>query len=607
MSINVSFFDKKRLKVECIDRNLLEEIKMVTNGRAIYNEPAITIHYKSSPKLVMWNKLPFNFEPGVLDFIKSVHHKTQKRVWTIAKIRSQYGNNPSFDYDYKGVYDGPLEHQKIMFNGIAYTDACALLADPGTCKTAAYLWGIDKRIQRGQVRKALIVTLSPLKENVLEEMEKQVPHLRGVVLKSTTRSKKILRKSYKQKRFNKDYDIYITNYEAVYNLGEAIKELPDYFDMVVLDEAHRAGTPTSRQTKAIIKAFDYVPYKYIITATLHANHLMSFFMPFRFLGPDTVPFAHWMEFRRRFMYSVDKDGHIWMPSPGSINECTKITGKLSFLFKKEDCLDLPPLIQEQMSCDMGPGQSKLYEQMKSDMVAIIEDMCSKCNKFGRCDMSCRDSVSAKNALVLLTKLRQICCGFYINTRIRIEDSGKEVNDSNIITLPENPKLDLLMKTLSCIPQDRKVIIWSTYIHAIELIRERLRKAFGEKSTLTCYEKQNAYKMVQEFKKPEYSFMVAMTSKLGVGQNMQYSNYQVFFNNSYSPIQREQALGRQHRQGQTEKVTAFDLTIRKSIDEIILATLLKKKNLSITLSRLSVVIQKGGFDPNKDVSEISIED
>lgn len=493
-----------------------------------------------------------------------------------------------------------------MFNGIVYTDACALLADPGTCKTAAYLWGIDKRIQRGQVKKALVVTLAPLKENVLEEMGKQVPHLSGVVLKNLAQGKKIVNKTYKSKKRNRDYDVYISNYESVFRLAEYVPE--GYFDMVILDEAHRAGNPTSRQTNALIKAFDFVPYKYIITATLHANNLMSFFMPFRFLGPDTVPFAHWMEFRRRFMFPAgNEDITFWKPAPGSINECTRITGRLAFLFRKEECLDLPPMINEVLSCEMESGQKKLYEEMKSDMVAIIEDMCSKCNMQGNCDMSCRESVSAKNALVLLMKLRQICCGFYINTRIKVNDDGSEVNESNTITLPKNPKLDLLLQTISCIPQDRKVIIWSTYVHAIELIRDRLIKAFGPKSTLTCYGSQNAYKMVQEFKKIEHSFMVAMMSKMGVGQNMQYSNYQIFFNNSYSSVMREQALGRQHRQGQEEKVTVFDLSMKDSIDEIIWATLMAKKDLAIKLSRLSVVVQKGGFDPLMDNTEVSLLD
>jgi SNF2 family DNA or RNA helicase len=486
-----------------------------------------------------------------------------------------------------------------------YSDVAAILADPGTCNTGAYLWAIDKRIQRGQVKKALVITLASLKENVLEEMRVQVPHLRGVVLKNSATADSVINKKYKVNKKNIDYDIYIYNYESMFRMEEF---LPDgYFDMVILDEAHRIGNPTSRQSKAIVRLFDYAKYKYIITATLHANNLISFFMPFRFLGPDTIPYANWMEFRRRFMYSVDPDGHIWIPSPGSADEVTKITGKISVMFKKEECLDLPELITEKISCSMDPEQEKLYAQMKKDLIAMIDDMCSKCNKRGNCDMSCRDSVSAKNSLVLLTKLRQICCGFYINTKITFSESGKQTNESNIITLPKNPKLDLMASIISCIPKDRKVIVWSTYVHAIELIRDRLKNAFGCDCVLTCYRNQNAYEMVQKFKEDKYKFMVAMISKMGVGQNMQFSNYQIFFNNSYSYIQREQAVGRQHRQGQTEKVTVFDIVMRDSIDEVVLASLAGKKDMSITLSRLSVVIQKGGFDPEKDCNSILLSE
>ena len=121
MTISVSFYDEKQLRVDCTDRALLEEIQAVTNGKAIRMQQAIRIHYKASPKLANWNKMPFSFADGVLGFIKRTNKHIQKRIETIAKVRAQYGNNPTFDYEYKGKYDGPLEHQKIMFNGIIYT------------------------------------------------------------------------------------------------------------------------------------------------------------------------------------------------------------------------------------------------------------------------------------------------------------------------------------------------------------------------------------------------------------------------------------------------------------------------------------------------------
>jgi SNF2 family DNA or RNA helicase len=306
-----------------------------------------------------------------------------------------------------------------------------------------------------------------------------------------------------------------------------IKE--DYFDMIVLDEAHRIGAPDSRQTKAIVNFFENCKYKYIITGTLHANNLMSFFMPFRFLGPDTLPYAKYYEFRRHYMYAVDPNQYVWVPYSGSKDIVKKITGDLSVSFKKRDCLDLPPLIYEKYSCPMEANQEKLYKQLKTDLVATIDDMCQKCDRHGNCDRSCEDQIVAKNALVLSGKLHQIASGFYINTRVSIDpESGKEHDDRNVIILNENPKMQLLISTLNNIPDNDQVIIWTNYIPGCKLITEALDRAYGKKSYITCFGNEDAYDQVKLFQSSKVPYIVANQSKMGVGQNIQFSPYQRFY-------------------------------------------------------------------------------
>ena len=128
-----------------------------------------------------------------------------------------------------------------MFNVLARLEAGALLADPGTCKTGAYLWGIDYRIQNKDIKKCLIITLSHLKDNVMSEMKKQTPSLRGVVLDGKKQSDCVINHKYKHSKKNADYDVYIANYESMFSLVDIIPD--DYFQMVILDEAHRIGSP----------------------------------------------------------------------------------------------------------------------------------------------------------------------------------------------------------------------------------------------------------------------------------------------------------------------------------------------------------------------------
>lgn len=587
--MQVKLYSPRELLVGSEDRAILDSIQCITDGNKIRNKNQIIIPLKSSSKLLKYDK---NIEwlDNTRTIAVSIYNNTIKRKKNIDIIRKQYGSGRvSFDYEYKGIYK-PMEHQKVIFNTIAYCDIASILADVGTCKTGPYIWAIDKRIQKGQVKKCLVITLSHLKQNILDEIKLQAPHLKGVILDGKAQSDKILNKKFKKEEKNLDYDIYIANYESMFSLTELFSE--DYFQMVVLDEAHRIGSPSSRQTKCIIEHFEFTKYKYIVTGTLHANNLMSFYMPFRFLGPDTVPYANYYEFRRMFMFPVDPDQYIWIPSKGAELEVRKIVGDVSISFKKEDCIDLPELIRETSRCDMSSDQYKLYTQLSKDFITIVEDMCSKCNKSGNCDRSCENGeIAAKNALTMAGKLRQIASGFYINTKYRVTEDGRKINESNIITLNENPKLELLINTINNIPEDRKVIIWTNYIHSVELIANRLSKAFDSKSVLTCYQNQDAYKQVELFKNKQYLYMVANPGKMGTGLNIQFSSYQIFFSNSYSWIQRDQAEGRQYRQGQKDKVTVIDLITNGTIDEEVLKTLLNKKDFSISLSQLAQVIKE----------------
>jgi SNF2 family DNA or RNA helicase len=589
--MKVSLLENNRFLIECDDLDLLAIMQETMDGDKVRSKPMITVPLKSGVMIPRFKEYGIDIDESSKQIINKLISNLKLRVVNIQKIKDQYGKEIKFDYEYKGIYT-PMEHQKIMFNAIYYTEGSAILADPGTCKTGSYLWAIDKRIQNKKIKKALIVTLTDLKKNILEEMSIQVPHLKGVILDNKAQSNKILNKSFKAStsvKKNIDYDIYIANYESMYSIVELVNE--NYFDMVVLDEAHRIGFPTSRQTLAIVNTFENCKYKYVITGTLHANNLMSFFMPFRFLGPDTLPYAKYNEFRRRYMYPVDPNQYVWVPVAGAKDVVNKITGAISVMFKKEDCLDLPPLIYEKYSCPMASGQEKLYKQLKNDLVAMIDGMCDKCNKKGDCDRSCESHITAKNALVLHGKLHQIASGFYINTKIGVDEkTGTEFNNSNIITLNENPKMQLLISTLNNMPDDSQVIIWTNYTHACKLITEALSKAFGPKSFITCFGDQDAYNQTKLFQSSGVSFMVANPKKLGVGQNIQFSHYQIFFSNSRSYVTRDQAVGRQHRQGQKEKVTVIDLITEDTVDELALKSLLAKQDLNLTLSQLSRVLK-----------------
>ena len=247
----VSRLNDSEFIVGCNDRALLDSMQGILDGSKIYNKNQIRIPYKSSPKIARFESYGIDWRDDTKATAVAVSNNIKSRKLVVADQKRQYiSNNIVFDYNVRGVYP-PLKHQKTMFNVMTTNNVAGILAEPGTCKTGAYLWAIDKRIQRGEVKRALVITLAPLKDNVIEEMKVQVPHMSGVTLHGgKARCSKILHKEFKIAKHNNDYDIYVANYESMVGISEVF--LDDYFDMVILDEAHRIGSPTSNQTKAIV-------------------------------------------------------------------------------------------------------------------------------------------------------------------------------------------------------------------------------------------------------------------------------------------------------------------------------------------------------------------
>lgn len=587
---------------ECDYAPTLMVAQAMCDGSKIRNEPRIIFPVRSLPKMAKilkdWYKIA---SPEALKKTMEVSASIKYRKERIKAIRDEYVNQTEkiSYYTFTGRFI-PLKHQLTMFKAMVELNCAAILADPGTCKTGAYLWAIECRKQRGDISKTLIITLSHLKENVQEEMKAQTPGLTSIILSNKVQANAILNKGYKSIKKNKDYDVYIANYESMFTLVDLIPE--GYFQMVILDEAHRIGSPRIRQTKVIVDKFEYVPYKYIVTGTLNANNCTSFYMPFRFLGPDTVPEANFYEFRARHFFTVDPEKHIWVASPGTHGIVKDLIGKVSICFKKEECIDLPPKIYQVYKCEMSKAQQEQYDNVKKELIFIIKDNCKNCAKMLACDMSCNNTIMIKNILVQITKLSQITCGFFINTKKKIDDSGREVDASEVIWFEENPKLNLLISIIQNIPEDKKVIIWSNYVAGVKIIEARLKKVFGEESCISIYGSDDAFDKINQFETdPKKRFLSANQKKAGTGFNIQFSSYQVFFSNDYSYICRDQAEARQHRQGQKDSVTIADVVCRDTIDETKLEILKSKKDLAMDLSSLARVagVINGGREKATD--------
>lgn len=529
---------------------------------------------------------PIEFSADVVTVGKVLRANSESRQKSVKTHRDlfQTEGELSMDYVVKGPFQ-PLRHQISMYNAMNETTCCAILSEAGTCKTASYLWCIDNRIARGLISKAIVITLAGLKKNVVAEAKMQTPGLRCIAVDGTEHMAKTISKL-------NEYDVVITNYEAIRHLPKILtSQVVGSFGMIVLDEAHRVGSHDSAQTEEIMKMFSDVPYRYIVTGSLVSNNEMSFYMPYRFLGADIVPVSRYEQFRRTYMITVDPNQRIWKPLPGTATLVRKLIADVGIGFKKDACLDLPGIVEISRTCSMDTEQKKADKQLIKELVTVVEDMCQQCSgsNFGYmdCNRGCGNAIMIDHALVLIGKRRQIASGFYIQTMVKLNGEGKEVNDSQVVKIGKNPKLKLLGDYLDEIPFDEKVIVWTHWVWTIKEIETYL-KARKDGGVVVCYGDIDAFDAVEQFKLPGIKYFLAMPSKAGVGLNIQFSSYQVWFSNHYSWIQYDQAIARQDRQGQKNKVTVCHLVCEGSADEDVLAVLKHKRELSISLGSGAVI-------------------
>ena len=147
---------------------------------------------------------------------------------------------------------------------------------------------------------------------------------------------------------------------------------------------------------------------------------------------------------------------------------------------------------------------------------------------------------------------------------------------------KNNRMDALIQLLE--ETDGKVIIWANYREDIKNIVEKLKKAYGDASTVEYHGgvdptlRQDNIALFQEKNGPTRYF-VGNAQTGGYGITLTAANTVIYYSNNYDLEKRLQSEDRAHRIGQTGSVTYVDLIAENTIDERIVKALRKKINIA----------------------------
>lgn len=254
------------------------------------------------------------------------------------------------------------------------------------------------------------------------------------------------------------------------------------------------------------------------------------------------------------------------------DELKRLLAPVAVFRKLTDCVDMPAVNYIERRVGMSDAQLAVYNSMKKDLLAQYDSY----------------TATASNKLVVNLRLQQISSGFIMGKKafedgswdldvFGIEDvaalDNKDLAPDEVVWLGDsNPKLDALMRDVAeC---DKPLLILTRYSAEAAKIYELCEKA-GYKTGL--YTGWKVVGGVDEFKAGNLDILVANSTKIARGHNLQIAHTTLFYSNTFSMEIRQQAEFRTFRIGQKHPCLYIDYTAA-SVDETINNALRMKKNL-----------------------------
>lgn len=343
-------------------------------------------------------------------------------------------------------------------------------------------------------------------------------------------------------------DIVVIGYEAIQASDrqyEAFRGLVhDAF--LVLDESHFIKNARAKRTKRIASVSLWAKYRFALTGTPIGLDLYDYFSQLHALSPLIWNCTCWGDFRRR--YTVDVD----IPSSLGTRTVMKTVKQRELVnmmrpylveFDKNHLLKLP-----------GKAYRKVYSSpsfdFEEDYQLAKREILDEYGRYGITEAVIYRLIATLHGML-----------------------GRDP-----------ARMDALKTALKMADQHEKVIIWVKYRYEAEQLTDTLGDAAllmdGRHSTHT------RHGIVETFKTSSKRYLVTNQQVGGTGLNLQFCSGQVFFNQSWCFILRQQAEDRIHRIGQQAPTVAYyDIESSLGIDRMLHRCLDRKERLKDFVNEL----------------------
>ena len=408
-----------------------------------------------------------------------------------------------------------------------------LADDMGLGKTVQVISLLKATQQADQV--SLVVAPTSLTYNWLSELNRFAPELSVMVLSGPSAQRASQIRHVKDVR---DVDVLITSYPLIRRDIDQMKDIA--FRFVILDEAQHIKNAGSVGAVAVKQL--QAKTRFALTGTPMENSTGELWSIFDFVLPGYL--NNYNAFLRRYQDGENAD-----------DLRRKIRPFLMRRLKKDVLTELPDKIEEVLTAQMSPEQSKVY---RAAMVRLKERvdhvMAEKGLGRGRTEV-----------LAAITELRQICC----HPALVLPDYSGTAG-----------KMELLLEILpGAIAAGRRVLLFSQFTSMLKILRKQL-EIEGYATMYLDGETPPAKRleMTEQFNAGQGQIFLISLKAGGTGLNLTGADTVIHYDPWWNPAAEDQATDRAHRIGQTRKVEVIRLVTHGSIEEQVVELGQRKKAL-----------------------------
>lgn len=416
----------------------------------------------------------------------------------------------------------PLEAQVKTVEALVQNPKFFVLNDIGLGKTYTALWAQDILRQEGVVKRVLIVVpKSPMGNAWMPSIPTVVRDFtKRVVVLADMPSKE------RQRLYSSDWDIALINPEALYMIE---RELPPWGnpDLIIVDESTMFKNWRSKRTKALRTLADKSKGLWLMSADPAPESPLDLWAQIKLIAPERVPlyYGQWQELTMRQVTQFK-----WVPRPNATDVMARALEGISIRFRRDQCLDLPPLQHLDVVIEPTSEFNKIAAQLKADAVAVLSDPDK--------------AIVARNAASMISKLLQAASGC-----VNVES---ELGEKSRMPVDCGPRFDLLHEMLSC--SNSPVMVMSAFTAGLDVVEEWMQRqgmpCVRVDGGVSVHDRQEAFQAVQN---KSVKALLGQPAAMAHGVTLTSANGVFWWSLPMAREHYHQTIGRITRSGQTQNM------------------------------------------------------